>query len=297
MGLKKLNRKEIVGSKLLVNTNTKSENEIIEAKKLQSDPLYLLKKEQIHQRNKILLNEYKMKKIKESIKEQKAKKRKSKRKKKKKSQKRRDKKLKQMLLKSLGTKNKSDTDSDSLSLRSRSRSREYRKRHQYDERDRHRDHYRNRRHSRHYRSRSKSKSPKFRHSQRKKTKSSKKFGLIWNQNKQCGVKMDKKAVSDRKYEKDDENKRKYDRNEDVNDDDLLRQMMDNADEYDKHRRDRIRKYEKYQTRSEREDSSKIGATQSKYLSEMGTKLYMNHSDTLQSRLNKNKNKLLKKNQL
>merc|ERR1712129_484391 len=169
---------------------------------------------------------------------------------------------------------------------------------------RHSSHSRHRRSRSHDRSRRRSRSkskiepPKIRQSDRSKAKSSKKkkYGLILNANKTCGVRVDKSQKTERKYTKQEDKKDDTRReDEDMNDEELLRQMMDNADEYDKHRRKEIRKYQRYQ--AEREESPKAGATQSKYLEEVGTTLYMNHSDSLQSRLSKNKCKLLRKNQM
>eukprot|EP01083_Nonionella_stella_P019983 55462_1 len=294
--LKKLNRKEIVGSKF-VNVNANSSDNLIEHNKLNNDPLYLLKKEQIHRRNKILLNEYKMKKIKRCVKEQKAKSKHRKHRKKRKKQRKKDRKLKKLLLKSLnhdGTDTDSDDGSSVSRHRSRSRSRSRERHHRRHKSDNHRHH---RRHHRYRsRSRSRSRSPKKSTSEHNK-KASKSYGLIYNDNTVCGVKMDRKTVNEIKQKRNTSSNTndkygKRDQHVEQDDDALLRQMMDTADEYDKYRKERLNKYQKH-TENETEEHKKDGA----YLSQMANKLYMDHSDTLESRLNKSANHLLKRNTL
>ena len=280
--LKKLNNKEIVGGKF-VNNNANSECQLMKDRKLQSDPLFSLKMEQIHQRNKILLNEYKMKKIKEAVKAENKRKH---RKRKKRERRERDKKLKEMLIESLER-------TQSRSKSPRPRSREHRHHHHHHHRRRRRRRHRSRSHS-HSRSRSRSRSKSPKNGQRR---SPQKFGLILNSKKVCGVKVDIKGRDGPSDGGKEEHGRRAQREEESEHDEqaLLRKMMETADDYDEHRkhrverRDRRRKYEEEDQPQQNRDG--------RYLREMGSKLYSDHSDSLQSRLRKNRSSLLKPNQL
>jgi len=73
--------------------------------------------------------------------------------------------------------------------------------------------------------------------------------------------------------------------------------MEAADEHEAKRRDRAKRHERRRRMEEEEEGLDRKGRDGKYLKEMESKLYVDHSDTLESRLKKNVHTLMRRDKL
>merc|ERR1712129_390438 len=131
-------------------------------------------------------------------------------------------------------------------------------------------------------------------------------GLIIDAQSVCGVRVDRKELARiRKCEREEarrkgeeeQRQRRRRRADGADEGALLREMMANADAHDAFRKGKCDGLAKRSRREDEREAKESTERDGRYLKEMGTKLYMDHSDTLQSRLSKKRHTLLKRHQL